>query len=178
MLHKHMHIGEVKAPRKPRSPAAAGPAPTVTPSIDYGPLPGHIGYALRRAQLAVFADFIATLEHVDLRPAEFSVLTLIGANPGIFQRVVCDALAIKPANFVPLYAELERRRLTKRVAIDGRSKGLYLTVKGRELAARAQSLCDEHQRRITARLGEAACQELIDHLFALAEIAPASGGHR
>jgi DNA-binding MarR family transcriptional regulator len=133
------------------------------------PLAEHIGYALRRAQLAVFADFIQSLEPVDLRPGQFSVLTLIGANPGIVQRQLCETLAIKSANFVPLVVELERRQLTKRVAIDGRSKGLYLTAKGRALLARAQGLSKRHEERMTAKLGPAERRRLIELLRRIAD---------
>ncbi len=159
------------------SPTAV--APGAGPGAILGPLTNHVGYALRRAQLAVFADFITMLNQVDLRPGQFSVLTLIGENPGIVQRQVCETLDIKPANFVPLFAELERRRLTKREAIDGRSKGLYLTAKGRALTARAQELVTRHQERIEAKIGAAECRHLIGLLFALADldVAPADEPH-
>ena len=53
--------------------------------LDLGPLPHLLGYALRRAQIAVFADFIAAFEPLGLRPAQFSVLLLIDINPGCKQ---------------------------------------------------------------------------------------------
>jgi len=50
-----------------------------------GALPERIGYALRRAQLAVFQDFVQTMAELDVRPAQYSVLLLIGINPGVSQ---------------------------------------------------------------------------------------------
>ena len=44
------------------------------------PMDTIIGYKLRRAQLYVFQDFIASFAKLKLRPAEFSVLTLIAAK--------------------------------------------------------------------------------------------------
>jgi DNA-binding MarR family transcriptional regulator len=147
------------------------PGSSAAPSVALGPLQDSVGYVLRRAQLAVFADFIATLEQVDLRPGQYSVLTLIGENPGIVQRRLCETLSIKAANFVPLFAELERRGLTRRVAIDRRSNGLYLRAEGRTLIARAHILCERHERRITDAIGIAQSRPLIALLERVAGLA-------
>ena len=120
-----------------------------------GPLHAYVGYVLRRAQVAVFQDFIRTLAGVDLRPAQFSVLALIDANPGIVQSRACSALGIQKANFVPMLQELEKRGLTRRVPVDGRSNGVFLTPKGRALlearafAARPPSRADHEAHRRT-----------------------------
>ena len=71
-------------------------------TIDLGPLPELIGYVLRRAQLAVFQDFFAAFAPFDIRPAQFSVLTIIERNPGLTQTHVAAALGIKRTNFVGL----------------------------------------------------------------------------
>jgi hypothetical protein len=55
---------------------------------------------LRRAQLTVFQDVIATLAEVDLRPAQFSVLILVDTNPGTVQSHASAALGTQKANFV------------------------------------------------------------------------------
>jgi DNA-binding MarR family transcriptional regulator len=135
-----------------------------------GALPQHLGYALRRAQLAVFADFIRTLEKVHLRPGEYSVLTLIAENPGILARRICQTLGIQPANFVTLCGRLESRGLIRRVAIDRRSNGLHLTPKGRTLIARAHILGAEHERKIADKIGRAECRRLIELLFRIADL--------
>ena len=135
-----------------------------------GPLHAYVGYVLRRAQLAVFQDFIRTLGQVDLRPAQFSVLALIDANPGIVQSRACDALGIQKANFVPMLQELEKRGLTRRVPVDGRSNGVFLTRKGKSLLKRARSLHDRHHARITALIGEPEQRRLIATLERLAAL--------
>jgi hypothetical protein len=56
---------------------------TAKPKIDLGPLPGLIGYVLRRAQLVVFQDFFAAFAPFDIRPAQFALLTVIARNPGL-----------------------------------------------------------------------------------------------
>jgi hypothetical protein len=55
------------------------------PMVDVGPLGGMVGYALRRAQLAVFDQAIKGFAKLDLRPAQYSVLALIGYSPGLKQ---------------------------------------------------------------------------------------------
>src|SRR6267142_2756435 len=51
--------------------------------FNYGPLENQLGYLLRRAQIAVFRDFFAVFNEFDIRPAEYSVLTVIECNPGL-----------------------------------------------------------------------------------------------
>jgi len=135
-----------------------------------GPLQHYVGYALRRAQLAVFQDVIATLAEVDLRPAQFSVLILADTNPGIVQSRASAALGIQKANFVPLLTELERRGLIERVAVDGRTNGLFLTRKGRATLKRAQALHAIHHARVDAMIGTKDRERLIEICLKLAEL--------
>src|SRR5512145_2452640 len=82
--------------------------------VSLGPLSGHVGFVLRRIQTAVFADFIASLGQLDLRPAQYALLEVIDANPGLRQSDAAAALGIQKANFVALVRELERRALLQR----------------------------------------------------------------
>src|SRR5437773_200281 len=79
--------------------------------VNYGPLTGYLGYALRRAQMSAVGEFLEAFKELDLRPTQLAVLTIINENPGIRQTAVCAALGIQKANFVPLLNELERRGL-------------------------------------------------------------------
>src|SRR6266850_8219754 len=103
--------------------------------IDLGPLPELIGYVLRRAQLVVFQDFFGAFAPFDIRPALFSVLTVIERNPGLTQSQVAEALGIKRTNFVGMLDTLETRGLTERrqAVRDKRSYALYLTAEGAAL---------------------------------------------
>jgi DNA-binding MarR family transcriptional regulator len=134
-------------------------------------LPQLIGYRLRRAQLRVFQDFIETLGGLDIRPAQFSVLTLVGANEGLRQSEICAALGIKRANLVGLVDELETRELLKRatIASDRRSRALSLTAKGRQLLASLNGPVLAHDRRIARRLGPADRKRLLALLALIAE---------
>ncbi|HEY2676864.1 MAG TPA: MarR family transcriptional regulator [Steroidobacteraceae bacterium] len=136
------------------------------------PLNGLIGYALRRAQLVVTADFIQTLAELELRPAQFAVLILIDQNPGTSQSSVCDALGIQKANFVATIAELVNRGLVRRRKsdTDARTYSLGLTSRGRsilDVAAKLQSL---HEARVMAQIGTEGRLQLLHLLERVASL--------
>ena len=141
------------------------------PGLDLGPLPGWVGYALRRAQLAVFDDFIRTLDSVGLRPASFSALVVISRNPGLNQSEVSAALGIQRTNFVTMVDELERRGLAERrpSETDRRSHALHLTGEGERLLRRAMELQEDHERRLTDRLGPGGREQLLGLLAAIVD---------
>ena len=138
--------------------------------VELGVLPEHIGYVVRRAQLAIFKDFIQTLAPVDIRPAQYSVLIMIGQNPGLTQAALGRALAIKRANLVGMLNELEQRKLARRVASpsDRRSHALYLTGTGRQMLARFHRLALEHEKRATRTLDPGEKRVLLELLTRVA----------
>lgn len=124
-------------------------------SFDTGAVSGIIGYRLRRAQVAVFQQFMSRFAAFGLTPAEYSVLALIGANPGSKQTEIGDALGIKRANFVALINGLDQRGLTERLEAQGdrRSNALHLTAAGEELIARANKVQADFEAEMVGRLG-------------------------
>jgi DNA-binding MarR family transcriptional regulator len=131
-------------------------------SIDLGPLPELIGYVLRRAQLTVFQDFFAAFAPFDIRPAQFSVLTVIERNPGLTQSQVAEALGIKRTNFVGMLDELEKRGLAeRRQARDKRSYALFLTPDGAALMRKLRPVIKAHESRMIARVGEDGRDRLV-----------------
>jgi DNA-binding MarR family transcriptional regulator len=163
--------GAAKTRTRPRRSAAQNGRPLTTAAIDMGPLTSYVGYALRRAQIAAFSDFIASLRQLELRPAIFGILMVIDQNPGLPQSAVCAALGIQKANFVPLLNELVRRRLAVRHAgvADRRSYALHLTPDGRGLLNRARELHAEHESRMARRLGADGREHLLALLNRLTE---------
>ncbi|QCG91022.1 MarR family winged helix-turn-helix transcriptional regulator [Azospirillum sp. TSH100] len=131
--------------------------------VDLGILGESVGFLLKRAQMVVFGDFIETFAAVDLRPAQFSVLVIIGRNPGLKQSQVSAALNIKRTNFVPLLDSLEERGLVARkLAVgDRRSHALHLTAKGSALLTEIQRLWADHERRICERIGSEGRDQLL-----------------
>lgn len=127
------------------------------PALDMGPLDDLLGYLLRRAQLAVFEDFIKAFAPLRLRPAQFSALIVIDCNPGRSQAEIAAALGIARPNFVAMMDELERRGLAERTSskTDRRSHALVLTDAGRRLLKRALDVVAKHETRVSRRLGAA-----------------------
>src|SRR5438128_10827937 len=114
-------------------------------NVDLGALPDLIGYVLRRAQLVVFQDFYQAFAPFDIRPAQFSVLTVIERNPGLTQSQVAEALGIKRTNFVGMLDALEKRGLAeRRQARDKRSYALYLTADGAALMRKLKPVIKAH----------------------------------
>ncbi len=136
------------------------------------PLSGIIGYALRRAQLVITADFNQTLAGLDLRPAQFAVLILIDQNPGTSQSSICDALGIQKANFVATIAELVDRGLVKRRKLDSdaRTYSLGLTSRGRSILDDAAKLQSLHEARVIAQIGTEGRLQLLNLLERVASL--------
>jgi DNA-binding MarR family transcriptional regulator len=141
-------------------------------SAELGDLGQHVGYMLRRAQLAVFADFSAAQRGAVARPAQFSVLAVIGRNPGLSQSQLGAALGIKRANLVAVIDHLESLELVRRSpsATDRRSNRLALTPAGER--ARREATLDQakHEARITRLLGATGRMALLKQLAKLCEL--------
>lgn len=135
-------------------------------------LNGLIGYALRRAQLAIFADFNQAMASLNLRPSQFAVLILIDQNPGTSQSSVSAALGIQRANFVAIIAELANRGLVRRrkSETDGRTYSLGLTAKGRSLLEDAAKLQSVHEARVVAQIGIEGRVQLLSLLERVARL--------
>jgi DNA-binding MarR family transcriptional regulator len=141
-------------------------------AVEMTPLNGYIGYALRRAQVVIFADFIHALAELNLRPGQFAVLMLIDQNPGASQSSVSQALGIQKANFVATIADLEKRGLVRRSKseTDGRTNSLGLTPRGRSMLQHAVELQSRHEARVVAQIGKEGRLQLLgllDRLSAL-----------
>jgi DNA-binding MarR family transcriptional regulator len=125
------------------------------PAIALDTLNGHLGYFIRRVQVWVFQDFIRTLAQIDISPAQFSVLVVISANPGLSQAELAAALGIERARLARLLHRLQGRGLIQRLesSDDGRRHALQLTPQGRALLTRAKTLAARHETRLIERLG-------------------------
>jgi DNA-binding MarR family transcriptional regulator len=144
--------------KKPRNTAVA-------PLVD--PMSGRLGYLLRRVSVLMMADLGVRLEPTGLRPAEVTILLLIGANSGCQQGEVGEMLGIKRANMVPLISGLVEKGLVDRARADGRSHALSLTAKGRVSAAMINKLLDRHEAEFLPKLEKKELASLLAALGAL-----------
>ena len=157
-------------PRSGRKQAGNGSAQSgvMDDEIALDALAGHAGYAVRRFQIWIFQDFIRTLGTVDIRPTQYSVLTVIGANPGLSQMAVAKRLGIERARLVHLLDSLEQRDLVSRLrsATDRRSHALHLTARGRTALAQFRRLAAEHERHVADKIGKENRERLLQILSA------------
>jgi DNA-binding MarR family transcriptional regulator len=131
--------------------------------VDLSALVDVIGYQLRRAQLAVFDDFIRAFAEHNIRPSQYGVLTAIDRNPGSSQAAIAQSLGIKKSNFVKMVDEFERRKLVVRreVASDRRTNALYLTKAGQPVLEQLHAIRIAHEARIGALVGSRQEQKLF-----------------
>ena len=131
-------------------------------------LPTLLGYALRRTQSAVFADFAATFARAGetLTPGEFGLLVLVERNAGMSQMALARALGIDRSTLVPILNRLQARGFLLRNAspTDGRTHALALTPAGEKALARFARLVRAHEKRIAGGLSAAETRALIELL--------------
>jgi DNA-binding MarR family transcriptional regulator len=140
-------------------------------AIDLGELSEMLGYALKRAQLKIFEDFLRCVAPLQLTPAQFSVLLLLDRNPGRNQTEIASTLGILRPNFVAMLDGLESRDLCARIrsANDRRSHNLVLTEKGRAVLSRAKKLvAAKHETRLNELLGSGNRAALVAMLSKIA----------
>lgn len=144
-----------------------GARPDAAP--DLGALNDRLGYFVRRLQVWIFQDFIRRLARLHLSPAQFSVIVVIGANPGLSQAELAKTLGIERARLVRLLHRLERRGLTQRRASrsDGRRHALELTREGRTVLAAAERLAAQHEEALKEKLGARRHRTLLKALRAI-----------
>jgi DNA-binding MarR family transcriptional regulator len=142
------------------TPARNSPA---VEQVDTSYLESLIGYNARRAALAVIEVFLQRMAVYDLRPVDFSVLSLITHNPGITSRQLCTALGILPPNLVGMINALEKRELIERQPHprDGRAMGLHLTPGGEKLMRNAERTAAQLEAEVAARLSATETRTLI-----------------
>jgi DNA-binding MarR family transcriptional regulator len=134
--------------------------------VDTSYLESLVGYNARRATLVIMDAFFRQMAVYGLRPADFSVLSLIAHNPGITSRQLCTTLSIQPPNLVGMINQLQKRELVTRRPHprDGRAMGLHLTPAGKKLVKQAEVTAAELENQATARLSTAERKTLMQLL--------------
>jgi DNA-binding MarR family transcriptional regulator len=162
-------------PSRTKSTAAATQADGAPPAaVDITPLPDAVGYMLRRAHLVVVKNFMTVCRELDIRPAQYGILTVIENNPGLKQIDVGLALGIKRTNMVALIDTPQKRDLVRRVTVrsDRRSYALHLTPKGKGFMSRLRARVAKHEQEIGAALGAHGREQLLSQLRVLQQRLP------
>ncbi len=157
-----------------KSAVAAADGAALQTAIDITPLPDAVGYMLRRAHLVVVKNFMTVCKELDIRPAQYCILTVIENNPGLKQIDVSLALGIKRTNMVALIDALQKRDLVRRVTVksDRRSYALHLTPKGRAFMSKLRARAAKHEDEVGAALGAQGRKQLLSQLHLLQERLP------
>lgn len=131
-----------------------GPPRSELPKLDFGRLTGYIGYRVRLAQSAIFRDLSRSLRGMGVTPGEFSLLTVLAANPRVNSVTLSRAYGLDKATL-----SLSLKRLTKRGLIettrsddDRRYYALHLTADGRLLLRKVTGKIEKQERAMNAVL--------------------------
>jgi DNA-binding MarR family transcriptional regulator len=141
------------------------------PPLNMGPLGALVGFRLRRAQLAVYEDFLRDAPVAGIAPGQFAILVLIEGNPQMTQQQLCEGIGVDKSTFAITLDRLSDRGLIRRIrsSEDRRQNSLQLTAKG-ALALKAMvAHVDRHERRMFATLSTAERESLIGMLKRLGE---------
>ena len=140
--------------------------------LDLGMLPGLLGYQLRRAQIAAFQHFAATVGQAGVTPGWFGLMVIVANNEGLSQTRLARALGIDGSTMVAMIDRLEENGWIRRQRseVDRRSHALYLTEAGTELLARLTPLVEAHEAELAQGLSADDKQALLALLAKIAEV--------
>jgi DNA-binding MarR family transcriptional regulator len=135
---------------------------TSDPTSELGMLSELTGFALRRAQLLVFARFAQSVGDKTVTPQRFAMLELIGTSPGLQQAQLAGALVLSPPAATVTIDYWEERGCVERRSEprDRRSNGIHITPHGREVLTALEQQVLAHDRELTARLTDGEIEEL------------------
>lgn len=149
---------------------AAGSGSKELAEIDFGKLPGYVGYQVRQAQSAVFRDLGGMLRATGVTPGEFSLLTMVGANPGIHSITLARLYQLDKATLSLSIKRLARRGLigVARSAEDRRYMQLTLSPHGRVLLRKVTRCVERQERVMSAALAPGERAQLLGMLQRIA----------
>lgn len=152
-------------------------APTLTPAgrLEEARLQMVLGYQLAQATITTSLIFDKMVGGpLELRPVEYTVLTLIAENPGGSPAQLARALAVTPPNITAIVDRLVARALVQRKASaeDRRAQILTASRAGAELVRKAtERIVDTERTTLTLTAGEQAILAELLHKVACARTA-------
>jgi DNA-binding MarR family transcriptional regulator len=128
------------------------PASSTLPSLSR--LYARPGFLLRRAHQISAAVFEDECREVGLTPAQFGVLTVLSAQPGVGQSSLARALGFDKVTVLRVLRGLETRGLVARNPAPDNKRNICarLTAAGEQLLAQAQKPAEAAYKRLLAPL--------------------------
>jgi DNA-binding MarR family transcriptional regulator len=162
-MSNKLNRSEMPRRARPAQRAQAAVNGSATHGVDLGVLPSLLGYQLRLAQRAIFADFADSLGEHDVSPGLFGMLVVIEANPGLKQSQLARAAHLDRSSLVPALDKLEARGLVSRRASehDRRVNGLWLTDQGGNLLRTLKQRVARHEQRLARGLSRSEREQLV-----------------
>lgn len=124
------------------------------------------GFLLRRAHQISASVFESECQDVGLTPAQFGILTVLDANPGLDQSSLARALGFDKVTVLRVLRGLETRGLITRSAAptSRRSLSIALSEKGAALLKQAQKSAERACRRLMEPLNAEQQTQLLSLL--------------
>ncbi|HBZ43227.1 MAG TPA: MarR family transcriptional regulator [Maritimibacter sp.] len=152
------------------TPAAASNTTTLEPGIleDFG------GHLLRLAYEAAFNDFATKLGPDSMKPAYFSILSMIRNNPGIKQVDLGRAVGRDKSSVTKALRQLEDTGLVlrERLEDDRRNYASTLTPEGEAVFDRMEAVAHHHQSELDAVIGPERMDAFLETLRDIIRLLP------
>ncbi len=142
------------------------------PAIDQlAQLYARPGFLLRRAHQISAAVFEDECLSVGLTPAQYGVMSVLQADPGLDQTRLARALGFDKVTVLRVLRGLETRGLIVRTtaAVSRRSLALTLSDAGKDLLRQAQEPAERAYQRLMAPLNDEQTNQLVNLLQTLTE---------
>lgn len=122
-----------------------------------------VGYNCRRTYMTIMPLFDERMSKYDLRAVDFSVLSLLKANPNITRKRLSNAINVSPSNLAILLDRLETRGvlMRQRNPLDKRSQTLVRTPEGLRLSVKAEKTASELEVEATSVQSDAQRGQLL-----------------
>lgn len=148
--------------RDPLSNVRSRTPPLAQSEIDYGLLGDLVGFSVKLAWVLGHACLAREIGDPAITPHRYSLLEVIGRNPGLQQTQLAAALALsRPATTLGINFWEERGCVDRRtVPGDRRSFGIYTTPHGEQELERLRKVVREADAGLTADLTAAEREEL------------------
>ena len=132
---------------------------------------GHLGYLVRQANVAVRAAMERALADIEATPAQFAVLTMIAAYPGVSGADLARLTFLTPQTINVIVRNLVRGGAIEKTAhaVHGRVLRLTATANGQALLKRCRARVQEVESRIAGLAGKEDEKAVRRWLTAVAE---------
>lgn len=122
--------------------------------VDYGILENLMGYALRRAQIRIYQDFLDALDNWSITPPRFSAMIIIDKNADMKLTELAAAMGIARSGAVEVVNSLEKLGFVSRTdsTVDKRAHALALSSEGKKALSSITQAIQVHDARISTRL--------------------------